>query len=243
MTATSEIASSLRDIPVTIQAGNHGVLKQSNSISNHFPIGAPVAHRPRRAQRGLPTNAASRVLNLGNRCWIFFKHAKNRAAGQKNSRFADQFAKYCRHVCCAFEHREVAAGGERSTRTMSRTKVFRMAMGQRKHEEQTGMWVAVSELAKSVSHPFYEKLNRLLAEYGFDDFVETKCRPFYAEKIWNTRMGPDSLRPTGEITAATRLLRPERTVPLDEIARKVWLRMIQDGLLGGKTSSELFSSD
>jgi hypothetical protein len=139
MTATSEIASSLRDIPVTIQAGNHGALKQSNSISNHFPIGAPVAHRPRRAQRGLPTNAASRVLNLGNRWWIFFKHAKNRAAGQKNSRFADQFAKYCRHVCCAFEHREVAAGGERSPRAMSRTKVFRMAMGQRKHEEQTGV--------------------------------------------------------------------------------------------------------
>jgi hypothetical protein len=129
ITAASEIASSLCDIPVTIQAGNHGVLKQSNSISNHFEIVAPVAHRPRRAHRGLPTSAASRVLNLGNRCWIFFKHAKNRAAGQKNSRFADQFAKYCRHVCCAFEHREVAAGGERSPRTMSRTKVFRMAMG------------------------------------------------------------------------------------------------------------------
>jgi len=37
--------------------------------------------------------------------------------------------------------------------------------------------------------------------------------------------------------------RPERTVPLNEIARKVWLRMIQDGLLTEKMSSELFSSD
>ena len=32
------------------------------------------------------------------------------------------------------------------------------------------MWVAVSELPRSVSHPFYEKLNGLLAEHGFDDF-------------------------------------------------------------------------
>ena len=31
------------------------------------------------------------------------------------------------------------------------------------------MWVAVSELPWSVSHPFYEKLNRLLAEQGFDE--------------------------------------------------------------------------
>jgi hypothetical protein len=56
-------------------------------------------------------------------------------------------------------------------------------------------------------------------------------------------MGQLLWQSTGEITLATRLLRPERTVPLDEIARKVWLRMIQDGLLGGKKSFELFSSD
>ncbi len=52
------------------------------------------------------------------------------------------------------------------------------------------MWVAVSELPRSASHPFYEKLNRLLAEYGFDDFVETQCRGFYADK-----MGWPSLAP------------------------------------------------
>ena len=34
------------------------------------------------------------------------------------------------------------------------------------------MWVTVSELPRSVSHSFHEKLNRLLAEHGFDDFVE-----------------------------------------------------------------------
>jgi transposase len=50
--------------------------------------------------------------------------------------------------------------------------------------------VAVSELPRSVSHPFYEKLNRLLAEYGFDDFVETQCRPFYAEKMGRPSLAP-----------------------------------------------------
>ena len=43
--------------------------------------------------------------------------------------------------------------------------------------------MAVSELPKSVSHPFYEKLNRLLAKHGFDEFVEGQCRVFYAEKM------------------------------------------------------------
>ena len=42
----------------------------------------------------------------------------------------------------------------------------------------------------SVSHPFYEKLNRLLAEYGFDEFVETQCRPFYAEKMGRPSLAP-----------------------------------------------------
>ena len=52
------------------------------------------------------------------------------------------------------------------------------------------MWVAVSELPKSVSHPFYEKLNRLLAEHGFDEFVEAQCRSFYAEKMGRPSLAP-----------------------------------------------------
>ena len=52
------------------------------------------------------------------------------------------------------------------------------------------MWVAVSDLPKSVSHPFYEKLNRLLAEHGFDKFVETQCRAFYAEKMGRPSLAP-----------------------------------------------------
>jgi hypothetical protein len=62
-------------------------------------------------------------------------------------------------------------------------------------------------------------------------------------QLWDTRTGQILWQSSGESTVGTRLLRPERTVPLDEMARQLWLRMIQDGLLAGKTSSEIFSSD
>ena len=52
------------------------------------------------------------------------------------------------------------------------------------------MWVVVSELQRSVSHPFYEKLHRLLAEHGFDEFVEAQCRPFCAEKKGRPSLAP-----------------------------------------------------
>ena len=63
-------------------------------------------------------------------------------------------------------------------------------MGQRTHEEQKGMWVAVSELPRSGSHPFYEKLNRLLSEHGFDELVEAQCQPFYAKKMGRPSLAP-----------------------------------------------------
>ena len=52
------------------------------------------------------------------------------------------------------------------------------------------MWVAVSDLPRSVSHPFYQKLNGLLAEHGFDDFVEAQCQSFYAEKMGRPSLAP-----------------------------------------------------
>ncbi|HEX3125789.1 MAG TPA: transposase [Thermoanaerobaculia bacterium] len=64
-----------------------------------------------------------------------------------------------------------------------------MAMGKKKGR-QGGLWIATSDLARSPGHPFYERLNRLLAEHGFDAFVEEQCRSFYAE-----RMGRPSLPP------------------------------------------------
>lgn len=55
-----------------------------------------------------------------------------------------------------------------------------MSMGRRKGERQEG-WIASANLPTSPGHVFYEKLNRLLAEHGFDAFVEDLCRPLYAK--------------------------------------------------------------
>ncbi len=64
-----------------------------------------------------------------------------------------------------------------------------MALGKRKHEQQSA-WVATTELPKSPGHPFYKKLNGLLAEAGFDTWLETLCVPYYAAK-----MGRESIPP------------------------------------------------
>lgn len=53
-----------------------------------------------------------------------------------------------------------------------------MALGKRKREQQE-MWVATSDLPRSPGHPFYQKLNALLAEADFDAWIEQKCAPFY----------------------------------------------------------------
>jgi transposase len=53
-----------------------------------------------------------------------------------------------------------------------------MALGKRKSERQEA-WVASTELPRSPGHPFYRKLNELLAEDGFDQWLEQLCRPYY----------------------------------------------------------------
>src|SRR5207245_4630606 len=58
-----------------------------------------------------------------------------------------------------------------------------MAMGTRKdQEQQEELWIPQAWLAKGVSHPFYQRLNQLLEECRFDEFVEGRCRRFYAVK-------------------------------------------------------------
>ena len=53
-----------------------------------------------------------------------------------------------------------------------------MALGKRKKEQQA-LWVATTELPRSPGHPFYKRLNQLLAEDGFDAWAEQLCRPHY----------------------------------------------------------------
>ena len=55
-----------------------------------------------------------------------------------------------------------------------------MAMGKRSDEPVQGeLFLTSGDLPKSLGHPFYAKLNQLLAEAGFDAFVEARCAQFY----------------------------------------------------------------
>lgn len=64
-----------------------------------------------------------------------------------------------------------------------------MAMGKKKGR-QGDLWIATRDLARSPGHPFYERLNRLLEQHGFDGFVEEQCRSFYAERLGRPSLPP-----------------------------------------------------
>ena len=55
-----------------------------------------------------------------------------------------------------------------------------MAMGKRRRESQGSLFIAADRLPKAAGHPFYERLNQVLAEAGFDAWIETRCQPYYA---------------------------------------------------------------
>jgi len=55
-----------------------------------------------------------------------------------------------------------------------------MAIGRRK-EKQSELFIPAVKLATGSGHPFYAKLNEVLAKAGFDEFVEKKCAPYYKE--------------------------------------------------------------
>ena len=64
-----------------------------------------------------------------------------------------------------------------------------MAMG-REREVQGDLMMTWAEIPRSPGHVFYDRLQQLLAEAGFDAFVEETCKPYYAP-----RMGAPSLPP------------------------------------------------
>ena len=64
-----------------------------------------------------------------------------------------------------------------------------MAMG-REGEVQGDLMMTWSEMLRSPGHVFYDRLQKLLVDAGFDSFVEETCKPFYAP-----RMGAPSLPP------------------------------------------------
>ena len=54
-----------------------------------------------------------------------------------------------------------------------------MGLG-RKKRRQDSLWIAMQELPRTSGHVFYERVNRILEENGFDRFVEDARQKFYA---------------------------------------------------------------
>ena len=65
-----------------------------------------------------------------------------------------------------------------------------MAMRRRRRREQADLWISTKDIAASPGHPFYERLNALLAEAGFDRFVEDLCEKFYAPVLGRPSIPP-----------------------------------------------------
>lgn len=65
-----------------------------------------------------------------------------------------------------------------------------MAMRRRATEQQTALWIATAEIVPSPAHPFYARLNALLAKAGFDRHVEDRCAKFYVEGVGRQSIEP-----------------------------------------------------
>ena len=54
-----------------------------------------------------------------------------------------------------------------------------MAMGKRR-QRQESLFIMADGLPRSAGHPFYQALNRLLAEADFEPWIEKRCQRYYA---------------------------------------------------------------
>jgi transposase len=66
-----------------------------------------------------------------------------------------------------------------------------MAMGKRKPRQES-LFIAADRLVPSAGHPFYQTLNALLAEAGFDHWIERRCVGYYEQ---DEKRGQPSLPP------------------------------------------------
>jgi transposase len=66
-----------------------------------------------------------------------------------------------------------------------------MAIGRRKKRvRQEGLWTPTAALPVGGSHPFYQRLNQILDEKKFDEYVEALCEPFYAGEEGRPGLSP-----------------------------------------------------
>jgi transposase len=66
-----------------------------------------------------------------------------------------------------------------------------MAMGRRKKRvRQERLWTPTAALPIGASHPFYQRLNQILDEKKFDEYVEIICEDFYASEVGRPGLSP-----------------------------------------------------
>jgi transposase len=63
-----------------------------------------------------------------------------------------------------------------------------MALGKR-GDEQEDLFITHQQL-RAQSHPYYQAVNRILAEHGFDRYAEATCAKFYAKKMGRPSLAP-----------------------------------------------------
>ena len=82
-----------------------------------------------------------------------------------------------------------------------------MSMGKR-GERQSEMWVSHKDVTGGPGHRFYDKLNELLTERGFDREVETLCAAHYAasKAPGNRRAFPAAFPRSTACAAASRAI-------------------------------------
>src|SRR5213080_3633041 len=64
-----------------------------------------------------------------------------------------------------------------------------MALG-RQGERQADLMIGWAELPRSPGHAFYDRLQAVLVEAGFDRFAESECAPYYASERGRPSLPP-----------------------------------------------------
>ena len=65
-----------------------------------------------------------------------------------------------------------------------------MSMSKRRTQRQQELRIHTADIATPAGHPFYQRLNDLLEQQGFDPFAEEHCAPFYAETLGRPSIPP-----------------------------------------------------
>jgi len=58
-----------------------------------------------------------------------------------------------------------------------------VALGKKWKKRRKDLGIAADQVLQAPGHPFYEKLNEVLEEAGFDEQLEELARPYYAAKM------------------------------------------------------------